>query len=616
MGTTLATNLAGARFNGSECTFSVWAPLKERMILHLTESKRQVEMKKDDEGYFSITLKDVKQGAKYFFRPDNEKDYPDPTSFYQPEGVHGPSQVYTHDYEWKDQAWRGLPFKDLILYEVHVGTFTQEGTFEAIIPYLDELYETGINALELMPVSQFSGGRNWGYDGVYPYAVQNTYGGPDGLKRLVDACHQRGIAVFLDVVYNHIGPEGNYLPQYGPYFTDTYCTPWGDAINFDGDWSDGVRDYFCNNALYWFKYFHLDGLRLDAIHMAYDNGAYHFWQYVNDKVKQLQEEVGRPLHMIAESDLNSPRVINPLVIGGYGFTAQWLDDFHHALYVMLDPKGRERYIDFGLIEQLAKAYTDGFVHSGEYVKFRKRKHGVSSAGIPGDKFVAFNLNHDQIGNRIHAERLCVLVNHEKVKLGAAALMLSPYVPMLFMGEEYADQSPFYYFVSHTDPALVEAVRKGRKEEFKDYKGEGESPDPYDEKTFNDSKLKWVKRNEGKHKITLEWHKRLIQLRRSNKAIGNFDKNDITAQVIAQDALVIHRQAVGGSDHVLCLFNFGEQKVRYTMPLGNKKWRKILDSQEVQWSEDGKQKQTLPSLTTSSEEVVIPPTSVIVYEEVR
>src|SRR5690606_411563 len=301
-------------------------------------------------------------------------------------------------------------------YELHVGTFTDEGTFDAIIPRLDDLLALGINALELMPVAQFPGERNWGYDGVFPYAVQNTYGGPDGLKRLVDACHAKGLAVFLDVVYNHVGPEGNFLSKYGPYFTNKYCTPWGDAINFDDAWCDGVREYFVNNALYWLEYFHIDGLRLDAVHMVFDNGAVHFWQYLADRVKQLQERLGRPLHLIAESDLNSPRVVNPPSVGGYGFTAQWLDDFHHALYVMLDRKGRERYADFGRLDQFAKALKEGFVHSGEFVKFRKRKHGASSAGIPGDRFVAFTQNHDQVGNRPLGERLSSLIDRERLKV--------------------------------------------------------------------------------------------------------------------------------------------------------------------------------------------------------
>src|SRR5690606_29059914 len=417
-----------------------------------------------------------------------------------------------------DQNWKGIPFADLVLYELHVGTFTEPGTFEAIIPRLKELAETGINAIELMPVSQFPGHRNWGYDGVYPYAVQNSYGGPNGLKKLVNACHHRGIAVFLDVVCNHLGPEGNYFGKFGPYFTEKYTTPWGSAINFDGKWSDGVREYFANNALHWFEHYHIDGLRCDAVHETYDMGAVNFWELTHDKVKALGQRLGRHLHLVAESDLNSPRVVMPPEVGGWGFAAQWLDDFHHSSYVLLDKSGKSRYGDFGRMDQLAKAIKEGFVHSGEYVNFRKRKHGASSAGLPGDKFVAFHQNHDQVGNRAGGERLGMLVGFERVKLAAALLMLSPYVPMLFMGEEYGDPSPFFYFVSHSDPELIQAVREGRKKEFAAYHGNAELRDPQEEETFRESILQWKLRMRGKHSVLRNWYATLITLRKTLPAL--------------------------------------------------------------------------------------------------
>jgi maltooligosyltrehalose trehalohydrolase len=466
-----------------KCSFSVWAPLKDKVTLHIIHpTEREIEMIKDEQGYFNLTVDGIVHGTQYFLNPDGEKDYPDPASHYQPKGVHGPSEVIHHSFKWNDVPWRGLPLQNMILYELHVGTFTPEGTFEAIIPRLEELYDTGINAIEIMPIAQFPGSRNWGYDGVYPYAVQNSYGGPEGLKTLVDACHQRGIAVFLDVVYNHLGPEGNYFSRFAPYFTDKYKTPWGDAINYDGEWSDGVREYFSNNLTHWFENYHIDGLRLDAIHTIYDNSAVHFWETCYTKVKDAEVRLGRKLYMTAESDLNSPRVVKRPESGGYGFDAQWLDDFHHILYVLLDEKGKELYEDFGDVEQIAKAYIDGFVHSGEYVKFRKRKYGKSSTGIPGDKFIVFNQNHDQVGNRVKGERLSMLVNFDKQKIAAAAIILSPYIPMLFMGEEYAEESPFLYFVSHSDRDLIKAIQEGRKEEFKNYKWSTEPPDPQDEKT--------------------------------------------------------------------------------------------------------------------------------------
>jgi maltooligosyltrehalose trehalohydrolase len=607
-----------ANKTGNKTLFTIWAPLKKRMVLHLVSPKdQQLEMTKDEEGYWQVMVESLPDNATYFFKPDNENDYPDPASNYQPEGVHGPSQVVIHSlYQWNDKEWKGLPLEELIIYELHVGTFTQKGTFEAIIPQLDELKETGINALEIMPVAQFPGSRNWGYDGVYPYAVQNSYGGPAGLKKLVDACHQRGIAVILDVVYNHLGPEGNYLSFFGPYFTDLYHTPWGNAINFDGEWSDGVRHYFSNNALYWLEHYHIDGLRLDAIHALFDFGAVHFWELLHGQVKQLQQRLDRPLHLIAESDLNSPRVIKPCSRGGFGFNAQWLDDFHHALYKVLYKEDKERYYDFGSLQQLAKAYTDGFVHSGEeWVQFRKRRYGASSAGIPGNRFIAFNQNHDQIGNRVMGERLSMLVDVEKLKLAAAALMLSPYIPMLFMGEEYGDDTPFYYFVSHSDPALVEAVRQGRKEEFKDFGFTSEPPDAQDEKTFNDSKIHWEKRKEGQHQIILQWHKELIQLRRSHPALKNFEKKDVKVLAL-ENAFILIRQTADAEKQLVGLFNLSSQEIPCSFPDGKGQYKKILDSKDSQWlTEANGAYQPAPMHIEPGQMLPLLPYSVVVYNSI-
>jgi maltooligosyltrehalose trehalohydrolase len=606
----------GAHYTGNgRCEFTVWAPEKKSMVLHLLGSEpRQLKMEADGFGYYCTEVKNVEPGLQYYFQPEGRKDVPDPASHYQPEGVHGPSSVVDHaSFIWSDHAWRGIPFGDLILYELHVGTFTTPGTFEAVITHLDDLKAIGINAIELMPVAQFPGSRNWGYDAVYPYAVQNSYGGPEGLKKLVDTCHQKGMAVFLDVVYNHLGPEGNYFSEFAPYFTRKYSTPWGDAINFDGDWSDGVREYFSENPLHWFEHYHIDGLRIDAIHMVYDSGAIHFWELTHEKIRKLEQRLGRSLYTIAESDLNSPKVTKGSDNGGYCFSAQWLDDFHHSLYVLLDTRGKDRYVDFGTIEQLAKAYKEGFVHSGEYVKFRKRRHGASSAGVEGDKFVIFNLNHDQVGNRVKGERLCMLVDHERLKLAAAAIFLSPYIPMLFMGEEYADRSPFYYFVSHSDEALIKAVQEGRKKEFEEYKWDAEPPDPQSEKTFFDSKLNWSARNTGEHRIMLEWHQKLVAVRNEYKALKNFSKNDVHTYVIGTCGLVIHRQEPGGFQHMLCIFNFSEGPVEYVVPYIAQRWNKILDSREKRWVADEHYASWLmPSLLRSADTVQLPSLSVSVY----
>ena len=571
-------NASARIIDNNSCLFSVWAPERENIVLHIVHpSEQKIRMKKVEDGYFSSKVSGIIGGCRYFYRLD-DKDIPDPASHFQPEGVHGPSQVVNHDaFRWTDNSWRGIPQRDLIMYEIHVGTFTEEGTFDAIIPLLDEISETGINALELMPVCQFPGSRNWGYDGVFPYSVQNSYGGPEGLKRLVDASHSKGIAVYLDVVYNHLGPEGNYLSLFGPYLTDKYRVPWGQAINLDDAWCDGVREYFSCNPCHWFGNYHIDGLRADAIHMIFDSSAINFWELTKQKIKQMEDKMGRRFHLIAESDFNSPRVVKPLALGGFEFDAQWLDDFHHTLYALLDCDGKSRYEDFGSIEQLARAYTDGFVHAGEHVKFRKRKHGASSAGIPGEKFVVFNQNHDQVGNRVTGERLSVLVGLDKLKIAAAAMLLSPYIPLIFMGEEYGEDNPFLYFISHSDKDLIKAVREGRKKEFNDHKWEVEPPDPVDESTFSNSKINWQKRYSGSYSFILDWHRQLISLRHSLPALKNTSRNGIFVYVIDNLGFILLRRSEDEKEHILCFFNLSEEKKTFIIPTQSGSWIKILDS---------------------------------------
>ncbi|HLN54872.1 MAG TPA: malto-oligosyltrehalose trehalohydrolase [Bacteroidales bacterium] len=610
---------AGAHIESDgSCRFTVWAPAREHITLHIVSpSSMEIPMIKSEDGYFSVTVLQTGGDCRYFYNPDGKGDYPDPASDFQPEGVHGPSQVVDHGrFVWKDHAWKGLPFSDLIFYELHVGTFTADGTFQAVIPYLEELRETGINALELMPVSQFPGSRNWGYDGVFPYSVQNTYGGPEGLKKLVDEAHRKGIAIFLDVVYNHIGPEGNYFGEFGPYFIDRYRVPWGDAINFDGEWSDGVREYFSGNPVHWFTNYHIDGLRADAIHMIFDSGAVHFWELTNKKIRKAEQLHGRKFHMVAESDLNSRKVVRSPDAGGYGFDAQWLDDYHHALYVLLHPEGKERYEDFGTLGQLAKAYKDGFVHSGEFVKFRKRRHGESSAGIPGEKFVAFNQNHDQIGNRVMGERLCMLTGFRQMKMAAAALLLSPYVPLLFMGEEYGDENPFFYFVSHSDEELIKAVREGRKKEFESYHWNVEPPDPQDECTFTRSRISWEKRYSGKHKILLDWNKELIRLRKTRDALKNTNKDGISANVPGKTVFSFVRTSEEGNDYVYCIFNFSDEESSTIMPEPKGTWMKILDSADSMWKAPGEDGVPASAGVNSGESILVSAWSTIVYTNIK
>jgi maltooligosyltrehalose trehalohydrolase len=570
----------------NSCTFSVWAPEKKQVFLHIVHPfDRELMMRKNDEGYFSVTVDEVHDGCRYFIRT-GKQDLPDPGSHYQPGGVHGPSQVVDHSiFNWTDLDWKSIPVRELVFYEVHTGTFTTEGTFEAMIPLLPEIRNTGFNAIELMPVAQFPGSRNWGYDGVYPYSVQNSYGGPEGLKKLVNACHSEGIAVFLDVVYNHLGPEGNYFSSFGPYFTSKYRIPWGDAINLDDAWSDGVRDYFSDNPAFWFRNYHIDGIRADAIHMIFDSGAVNFWELTKGKVEKEEERQGRKFCLIAEADYNSPRVISPAGSGGYGFDALWLDDFHHALYVLLHREGRSRYEDFGALEQLAKAYTDGFVHSGEMVRFRKKRHGASSAGLPGDRFVVFNQNHDQVGNRVGGERLPSLVGYDQVRQASAAIILSPYIPLFFMGEEYGEDNPFFYFVSHSDEELVNSVREGRKKEFESFKWETEPPDPQDEYTFKQSGIDWNKRYSGKHLAILEWNRTLLELRRNHQSLRNFSKDGVFVYLFGQEGFGLLRKSSDEKEMILCIFNISEREIPIEMPAIAERWKKLIDSNDDKWREE-------------------------------
>ena len=435
-------------------------------------------MEKIEDGYWRASVEDLSPESLYMYRLEQERNHPDPASYYQPKGVHNPSQVIDHDsIHWEDNDWRGIHLSQMIIYELHTGTFTSEGTFDAIIPRIDDLIHLGVNAIELMPVAQFPGERNWGYDGVYTFAVQNSYGGPKGLKGLVNECHKRGIAIILDVVYNHLGPEGNYLWDFGPYFTDKYKTPWGSAINMDDAYSNGVRNFFIENALYWFNNYHIDALRLDAIHGIVDTSAKPFLYELGERVADFSDNMSRRFFLIAESNLNDPKVIMPRDLGGYGIDAQWCDDFHHSLHTLITGEASGYYIDFGRLEHLTKSFQEGFVYSGQYSHYRKRNHGNSSRERPANQFVVFSQNHDQIGNRMLGQRMSLLTSLEGLKLAAGITLLSPFIPLLFMGEEYGEEIPFLYFISHSDSDLIKAVREGRREEFKDFRWEGEPPDP-------------------------------------------------------------------------------------------------------------------------------------------
>ena len=573
----------GATYLGENlCSFMVWAPLSRKIDVHITyPQEKMLALSKDSRGYHYGIFGGISAGSKYYYRLDSGNEYPDPASRFQSDGVHQPSLVVDSSFNWNDQNWFGISLSEYIIYELHVGTFTNEGTFDAIIPHLDKLKELDITAVELMPVAQFPGSRNWGYDGVYPYAVQNSYGGPEGLKRLVNACHAKGIAVIMDVVYNHIGPEGNYFEQFGPYFTERYLIPWGKAINFDGAYSDEVRYFFIENALYWLTEMHIDALRLDALHAIFDISPRPFLQELAEAVKQLREETGRRLYLIGESDANDRRCVSPPEIGGYGLDAQWNDDFHHELHVLLTGEKKGYYQGFGQLSQMAKSLREGFIYSGEYSSFRKRRHGSSSRDIPASRFVVFSQNHDQIGNRMLGERLSNLVSFEGLKLAAGNVLLSPFLPLLFMGEEYGETAPFQYFTSHSETALIEAVRKGRREEFNAFDWEGECPDPQAEITFLKSKINHDLCTEGQHKILFSFYKELIRLRKKIPALTCLSKDDMEVLYYEKSSTIFFRRWVNSNEAII-VFNFGNVMSLVTPPIDRGQWNKILDSADKKW----------------------------------
>lgn len=604
----------GATFKGAGvgCDFMVWAPLLDRVeVKFLSPEIRLAPLVKDHRGYWRAAAQNVLPGTRYLFRLNGDKDRPDPASRFQPDGVHGPSQIVDHAaFPWDDGDWKGIALEDYIIYELHVGTFTREGTFASIISHLDYLRELGITAIELMPVAQFPGTRNWGYDGVYPYAVQNSYGGPAGLKTLVNACHLKGLAVVLDVVYNHLGPEGNYLWDFGPYFTDRYKMPWGDAINFDGPYSDEVRRYFIENALHWITDYHIDSLRIDAIHGIFDFSATHFLEELGGAVHARAKELDRYIYVIPESDLNDSRVIRPAESGGYGLDSQWNDDFHHSLYVLITGERNGYYADFGGIARLEKAYREGFVYAGEYSSYRKRKHGSSSKDRPGRQFVVFSQNHDQVGNRMLGERLSTLASFEAVKLAAAAVVLSPNIPLLFMGEEYGETAPFLYFVSHSDHDLIEAVRKGRKTEFKAFSWKGKPRDPQSEETFLTSKIDPAKSSVGCHSILLRYYKTLITLRRKTPALRELDRDRLEVSALPdQGALTLQRWDSTGTSRVWGLFNFEKGDISIAAALPGGSWQKILDSADPCWNGPGG---NLPGQIRNGEQITLRPQSAALY----
>ena len=503
--------------------FRIWAPYSTAVDIALGDDVRErVPMAETGNGWWEMDVPYSPEGTSYAFVLDGSEPLPDPRSPWQPRGVFGPSHTVNHAaFDWHDAGWQAPPLKSAVIYELHVGTFTHEGTFEAIIAHLDHLRELGVTHIELMPVNEFPGGRGWGYDGVDLYAPFSGYGGPESLKRLVDTCHTRGLALLLDVVYNHLGPSGNFLGRFGPYFTDRYKTPWGLAVNLDGPGSDEVRRFFCDNALMWLRDYHFDGLRVDAVHAIVDTSAVHFLEQLAREVDVLSAQTGRHLVLVAESDLNDPRIVRSRDCGGYGLDAQWSDDFHHAVHAALTGERDGYYADFGALSDVAYALEHAYVYDGRYSDFRKRRHGRATTGLAGWRFVGYLQNHDQIGNRARGERSAALMPIRRLKVAAALVCLSPFVPMLFQGEEWGATSPFQYFTDHQDAELGLAVSEGRRSEFAAFGWDpAQVPDPQDVATFERSRLDWSEVEREPHASLYDWYRQLLRLRKFVPALSN------------------------------------------------------------------------------------------------
>jgi len=596
----------------------LWAPYALNVSILIAAKNISIPMLKQDFGYWFASSNQIVEGDEYTYKiwHSGETEHhtsdikhlrrADPASTYQKDGISGISTAFNlSSYQWKDQSWKGIPLKNYIIYELHTGTFTAKGDFDSIVQKLDYLIELGINAIELMPVAQFPGNRNWGYDGVYPFAVQNTYGGPKALQNLIDVCHQKGIAVVLDVVYNHVGPEGNYFKDFGPYFTDKYHTPWGSAINFDDANCDAVRQFFIENVLMWFRDFHIDALRLDAVHAIKDFSATHILAEIKQHVNQLSEHVGREFHLIVELDLNDHRYINPLEKGGYGMDAQWVDEFHHALRVTAGQAQNGYYADFNGIQHLAKAMVDAYVYDGQFSAHREKRFGIKAEGNEGRQFVVFSQNHDQIGNRMLGERTAALVSFEMLKLMAATVFVSPYLPLIFMGEEYAEANPFMFFISHLDDELVKLVRAGRKKEFAAFHHEEDVPDPQSEETFNSSKLNWDSHKSGKHALLFAFYKKMIILRKTLPALASLDRMQVRVDVHeAKNCLILNR--LHKQQNVRCVLNFSKQK--QILPLSNGlDYHLVLNSAAEKWGGEDNN-----SLVYTDEKIIIYPESILIF----
>ncbi len=563
-------------------------------------------MNKADNGYWLLEIEGIKPETRYQFRLNDKTDTPDPASHFQPEGVFGSSAVVDHSaFLWKNNDWRGIKLEDMVMYELHVGTFTQQGTFAAAKRRAKELSRLGINAVELMPVSQFSGSRNWGYDAVFPFAVQNTYGGPEEFKKLVDEFHANGTAVILDVVYNHLGPEGNFLGDFGPYFLFDRKSPWGPAVNFDGTLNDHVRNFFLENAVYWFQHYHVDGLRLDAVFAIIDKSSKHFLKELFENVEKISTD-HKKLLLIAENDRVDPKIIDPLKTGGYGLDAVWHDSLHHSLHALLTGERNWYYSSFGTAKQIKEALQIEYFNC-EQTSLEKPDI-CSRIRFDPRRLVVFSQNHDQIGNRPLGERLITLAGLEGAKLAAGIVILSQYIPLLFMGEEYGENAPFLFFTDFSNKVLGKKVFVGRKREIKKNGWKGESPDPQDSATFSCSKINWERRSKGKGRKILEYYKTIISLK---KAFADSDPNKClqTKFLMCKDEPLLIIQKETSEATMVTVANFGNQICHYMFPFNDGSYVKVVDSADTAWLGPGS---VLPVRAEFGDEHTICPLSMSVF----
>lgn len=552
---------------------SVWAPFAKQRVTAVV-NEQEFALTARDGGWWAANVPAAVAGADYAFRIDNGNPLPDPRSPWQPNGVHAPSRLYDHAaYDWHDRGWAPPTLGSAVIYELHIGTFSPAGTCDGAIEKLDYLVDLGITHVELLPVNAFNGEHGWGYDGVDLFSVHEPYGGPDGLKRLVDACHARGLAVIMDVVYNHLGPSGNYLGQFGPYFSDRYGTPWGPAVNFDDAHSHEVRRFVIDNALMWLRDYHCDGLRIDAVHAILDTSAVHILEELAIETRQLEAQLGRSLVLIAESSLNDPRVVSSIEAGGYGLHAQWNDDLHHALRTVLTGDQDGYFADFHGLADVAKALREAFVLDGRFSPFRQRYHGRPIGDLPATRFITYIQTHDQVGNRAQGDRLGHAISTAQLKVAAALMLAAPTIPMLFQGEEWNATAPFQYFTSHPEPDLAGAVRNGRRREFAAFGWDAEDvPDPQDPATFERSKLDWAELERAVHAEMHAWYRHLIALRRSDPDLLDDRFSNVAVEFDADAAWLVMRR---GAIVVACNFS----KSTRTVPLGNAPTALLMHSAE-------------------------------------